>query len=154
MYSELVFTISDPDNTPRLNHSFKMGLMLLHDFETGWYTMRSEEGDTNLIEPSKLPCEFYFQYQFQTNTSSRGFQGIASAELRFQERYRYPLPDSGSGFSPALNLYAGLRYSRPDSKNYFSKIGIAFRYYVGINPHGQFRALPYYQQWGLVLLLE
>jgi hypothetical protein len=170
-YTELALTVNDPDNQPRLNHGFRFGVLVLHNFVKGWYDILPQEAEPGIVEPSQLPFEFYGQYQFQSAPFYRGLQLIASAEIRLRERYKYPFSYSGRldeflDKNPYLleiwqsrsltfcgNFFAGIRYNNP-RPSYFSKIGLGLRYYYGINPYGQFRSLPSYDQWGLALIFE
>jgi len=163
-YAELVFTLNDPDNQPRLNHGFKFGFLFNYNyFKYGWYRVKESEADTDLIEQTRLPFELYLQYQYQSPLFSRGFQIIASVEYRLRERHKYPFSYSGSmkgsyqdnppNLVNCFNVFAGIRYDN-QKRNYFSKLGIGVRYYYGLNPYGQFRSMPYYQQVGLVAIFE
>lgn len=171
-YLELMLAINDPDGSRRRNHSVRVGMLMVYDYERGWYTILPEEGDVSLVQPSSHPLEWYAQYQYQTNTSRRGFQGIASAEVRGRERYSYPFFYSGklghflevnervrqrlNSIEEKLctNVFVGVRYCNPKRNGYFSKVGVGVRYYTGINPYGQFRSLPLYRQLGLALMFE
>jgi len=163
-YAEIVFTLNDPDNKPNLNHGIKFGFLFNYGyFKNGWYSVMEGEGDPDLAEPNKIPVEFYLQYQYQSPLFSHGFQIIASAEYRLRERHKYPFSYSGSmkdsfqdnppNLVNCYNIYAGIRYDN-QKNNYFSKIGIGARYYLGLNPYGQFRSMPYYNQIGLVAIFE
>jgi len=163
-YAEIIFTLNDPDNQPRLNHGFKFGFLFNYNyFYNNWYNVFKTEADTDLVELSRVPFELYLQYQYQSPLFSRGFQVITSIEYRLRERHKYPFSYSGSmagayqnnppNLVNCFNIYAGIRY---DSKrdNYFSKIGIGARYYFGLNPYGQYRSMPYYRQVGLIAIFE
>jgi len=163
-YAEIVFTLNDPDNQPRLNHGFKFGFLFNYNyFKNGWYSVMETEADTDLVEPSRIPFELYMQYQYQSPFFSRGFQAIASVEYRLRERHKYPFSYSGSmegsyqsnpsNLINCFNFYAGIRHDNQKG-NYFSKIGIGARYYFGLNPYGQYRSMPYYNQVGLVAIFE
>jgi len=163
-YAEIVFTLNDPDNQPRLNHGIRFGFLFNYNyFKNGWYSVTDTEADTNLVEPSKIPFELYMQYQYQSPFFSRGFQLIASVEYRLRERHKYPFSYSGSmkdsfqdnppNLVNCFNFYAGIRHDNQKG-NYFSKIGIGARYYFGLNPYGQYRSMPYYRQVGLVAIFE
>ncbi len=52
-----------------------------------------------------------------------------------------------------INTFAGVRYHNPNVFGGY-KIGVGFRAYFGINPYGQFRSTPIYQQFGLALIFE
>lgn len=164
-YAELAVTLNDPDGTRNSNFAFKMGLLMLHNFANGWYNIMPEEGDVTIVAPSEYPIEFYFQYQYQTKTSKYNFQGIFSAEIRNRPKYGYPqyyvdnnekwvqneIPEYRAW---SINAFAGVRYSNPTIKGYFSKIGLGLRIYQGINPYGQFRSQPVYNQVGLAIIFE
>ena len=165
-YSELIFTINDPDGQTRRNHGLKTGILLLHNIKKGWYDVFDSEAQVDLVERSRIPVEFYLQYQYQSALFSRGFQIIVSAEYRLRERYRYPFfhsdamddfpqYDNNYSLNPAncFNVFTGIRYDN-QLLNYFSKIGIGFHYYYGINPYGQFRSMPDYHQFGLAVIFE
>jgi hypothetical protein len=163
-HQEVRFLINDPDGSRDWNNSVRLGFVFdlfhLETKHTGWYLSEGIGQDASLIEPNKT-FEFYVQDQFQTVCFGSGFQGIASVELRIRDRYRYPIGYSiemdspETHFVPCVNLLVGLRYYRPNSENdFFSKIGLGFRYYYGINPYGQYRSLLNYQQFGICVLLE
>jgi hypothetical protein len=167
-FAELVFTLNDPDRKPHSNHGLKLGFLFHYEFKNGWYTVMEWDGSTDKVKRSQIPFELYAQYQYQSPLFSRGFQIIASFEYRLRERYKYPyaygvIDDSNdrkilystgkSNFANCFDFLVGIRY---DSQkfNYFSKIGIAARYYYGLNPYGQFRSMPNYHQFGLMAFFE
>ena len=162
-YAELVFTLNDPDGQTRRNNGFKFGILFNYNFRRGWYWAHHTEANLDLVSPARFPFEFHVQYQYQSALFSRGFQTIISFEYRLRQRYRYPFKywDGANNFfinnppnlANCFNIVAGIRYSS-QRQGYFSKIGIAARYYFGINPHGQFRSMPYFQKWGLSLIFE
>jgi hypothetical protein len=163
-YAEIVFTLNDPDNKPRLNHGIRFGFLFNYNyFKNGWFNVMETEADIDLVEPSKIPFELYLQYQYQSALFSHGFQIIISVEYRLRERYKYPFSYSGAmkgsyqdnppNLVNCFNIFAGIRYDN-QKHNYFSKIGVGMRYYFGINPYGQFRSMPYYNQVGLVAIFE
>jgi hypothetical protein len=162
-FAELVFTLNDPDSQYRRNHGFKFGF-LLHYGLGGWYTIfESEAPQPDDYKRSRVPFELYAQYQYQSAMFSRGFQIITSVEYRLRERYKYPFSYSGkendthqSNLDNLVNCFdflVGIRHDNQKS-NYFSKTGIGARYYFGINPYGQFRSMPQYRQFGLMVLFE
>jgi hypothetical protein len=158
-YAELIFILNDPDGQTRLNHGFKFGFLALHNFERGWYKVYETEAQADIVEQSRFPFELYMQYQFQSPLLWRGFQIIASAEYRLRERYKYPFSYSGeneyeeTNLANCFNFFAGIRYDNQKT-DYFSKIGIGIRYYTGINPYGQFRSMPYFNQLGFAIVFE
>ena len=163
-YAELTFTLNDPENSTKSNHSFRFGFMLLHNFSNGWYNIMKEEGDESKVVPSKSPYEFYLQYQYQTNTSKKNLQGIVSLEVRNRVKYGYPsyYTDKDENWIEndipefrafTFNAFAGIRYNNPKG-GYLSKIGLGLRAYQGINPYGQFRSQTVFNQLGLALIFE
>jgi len=161
-YAELILILNDPDSQTHSNHGFKFGFILLHNFKRGWYKVYETEAQLDVVERSKVPFELYVQYQYQSPLFSRGFQIIASAEYRLRERYKYSYSYSGtmsgdtfedSNLVNCFNVFAGIRYDNLKS-DYFSKIGMGIRYYIGINPYGQFRSMPYFNQLGFAFVFE
>ncbi|CDN30730.1 hypothetical protein BN938_0625 [Mucinivorans hirudinis] len=168
-YAELGITINDPLDSKARNHSFRYSIMILHDFSQGWYSILPNEGDTQLVVPSKIPIESYLQYQYQSNVGKKShLQAIMSAEVRYRSKYGYASFFNFTGKydsermddllqmpeykAAGVNLMFGARYINP--KLYGYKIGVAFRGYLGVNPYGQFRSTPFYNQLGICLLFE
>jgi len=89
-YAELIFILNDPDGYNRLNHGFKFGFLILHNFKRSWYKVYETEAQAYLVERSQVPFELYIQYQFQSPLFWQGFQIVASIEYRLSERYKYP----------------------------------------------------------------
>ncbi|MDR2942737.1 MAG: hypothetical protein LBV17_09130 [Treponema sp.] len=163
-YAEIVFTLNDPDNQPHFNHGFKFGFLFNYNcFINGWYSVSETEADTKLVQSGNFPFELYLQYQYQSKISSHGFQAIASVEYRLRERHKYPFSYSGAlegaymdnppNLVNCFNFFAGIRHDN-QKKSYFSKIGIGARFYFGLNPYGQYRSMPHYNQIGLVAIFE
>ena len=168
-YAEFIVTLNDPDGSTRRNHGIRFGMLMLHNWRRGYYDILPQEADPNVVEPSHRPFEFWVQYQYQSK-SHHSFQTIGSLEIRQRERYNYPFSHSGflQDFYNAhpkiaerwqvdkmcVNIYAGIRYNNPKRSGYFSKIGIGWHFYFGINPYGQFRSQPNFSQMGLSLIFE
>lgn len=161
-YTELNLILNDPDGQTRSNHGYKFGFLLLHNFKRGWYKVFETEAQADIVERSKIPFELYVQYQYQSPLFLRGLQIIASAEYRLRERYKYSYSYSGtmsdatfkdSNLVNCFNFFTGIRYDN-QKPNYFSKLGMGIRYYTGINPYGQFRSMPYYNQFGFAFIFE
>lgn len=161
-YWEVGLTLNDPDGSLKSNHALRMAFLSLWNTQEGWYNVIPQEGDVSLVSSSKLPYEFYMQYQYQTNTNKKNhLQGILSMELRDRARYGYPFFYDESKVKEVknenswrnFNAMLGVRYNNPmKMKDY--KVGIALRYYNGINPYGQFRSMPRFSQFGVCLLFE
>ena len=159
-FAELIFTLNDPDGQLRRNHGFKFGVVFNYSHKNGWYTVLESEAEEGLVKPANFPFQFHVQYQYQSELFSRGFQIIASGEYRLRERHKYPYSYSGTdkqynepNLVNCVNLLAGIRYDN-QTANYFSKIGLGARYYIGLNPYGQFRSMPSFRQFGLAVLFE
>jgi hypothetical protein len=161
-HQEIRVLINDPDGTRGLNNSLRFGFVfnMFQGSHSGWYKTKDIGYGGTVIEPNKT-FEFYLQDQFQTACFGPGLQGIASFELRIRDRYRYAIGPSNrmespsTHFVPCFNMMLGIRYNNPNFEHsYYSKIGLAFHYYYGINPYGQYRSLLHYQQFGISLILE
>jgi hypothetical protein len=164
-YSDLVFTINAIDDSPLENHGFRFGLWLMYHYNWNWYQKFSTEADESKVEqPVGNFYEYYFQYQYQTPAFGRHFQGIAASEIRNKQRYIYPFydlkPDGSWNEQVSKNertwcfhAVAGIRYNTLKN-NYFSRFGITFNAYYGLNPHGQFRNRNNYLQYGFSLIFE
>ena len=167
---EISCTLNDPAGKISNNHAFTLGGRLLYrgDKTDGFYTMQSSEGDLSFFVPSSRRLEGYFRYQYDSPGGPfriGRFFPVVSAELRQRVKFGYNYyeadPSSASGFreitraekyAPCLNLYAGWR-DRGKS-GHPGRIGGFFRYYSGINPHGQFRNIPRYTFFGFAVVYE
>ena len=92
-YTELAFTLNEPEDRTVQCHTFRVGFMHLFFPKEGWYRITSSagDGDASLAHPTVSPFEAYFQYQYQTPTSRHGIQGVISAEIRNRVIYGYDL---------------------------------------------------------------
>ncbi|MDR0546283.1 MAG: hypothetical protein LBG77_01640 [Dysgonamonadaceae bacterium] len=171
-YAEFMLTLNDPAGSIRSNHALRFGFLLLHDFKRGYYDILPQEADEDVVESSHRPWEWYIQWQYQSALMRRNMQVIASMEWRDRERYNYPFSYSGhlqdwldahpklssrwmlNPTQLCINFFAGLRFNNVVHLGYYSKIGVGFRYYSGINPYGQFRSQPRFNQWGITLMFE
>lgn len=166
--AEMAITINDENDMQEINHSFKLGASMLYDKAQGYYWMRAEEGDTTLVTPSDQRIEWYGQYQWQGPSGiikNSRLSTVFSVELRNRLRNNYPYfiyrPTSSQppeGFNPkrkhypSVNGYIGWRYRhRIDKPSY---VGLYFRFYLGVNPHGQFRNLPAHRFYGVSFVYE
>ena len=163
-YTELAFTLNEPEDKSVQCNTFRFGLMLLLLPDKGWYRIKTSAGDGNasLAHPTYSPYEAYFQYQYQTATSRRGYQGIISAELRNRVVYGYDLTLKNGDIdnSPSdyrrftYSLFLGIRYNIPGFEGYFSSFSIGARLYHGNCPFGQFRSIDDYSQVGIVFVFQ
>ena len=166
--AEMALTINDENGKQDNNHSFKFGTSMMYDKTKGYYRMRAAEGDTTKITPSDTRMEWYGQYQWHGPSGiikDPKFTTVFSLELRNRLRYNYPYyisrPSSSTGpdevnptrkYVPSVNGYLGYRY-RPNMEK-TSYIGLYFRFYLGINPHGQFRNIPGHRFYGFSMVYE
>lgn len=163
-YTDLVFTLNEPEDRSLQCHTFRLGLMLLLSPGDGWYKIyeAAGDGDASLGHPAMSPFEAYFQYQYQSPTSPHGLQAVVSAEVRNRVVYGYDLnlkkgePDN----SPSdyrrftYNLFVGMRYNVPGYDGYFSRFAIGARLYHGNCPFGHYRSIDNYSQVALSLVFQ
>ena len=162
-YSELAVTLNEPEDRMQQNHTFRLGLILLHAPRDGWYSVKEDagDGDPAYAHPRLSPWEAYLQYQYQSPSSRHGIQGIASAEVRNRAVYGYdltlrqgaietdPVPDYRRF---TYSLFVGMRYNIPHYDGYFSRYALGLRAYYGNCPYGQFRNIDGYCQWSFTLI--
>lgn len=143
-YTELAFTLNEPEDRSAQCHTFRAGFMLLLAPKEGWYriTTSAGDGDASLAHPAMSPYEAYFQYQYQTPTSRHGLQGVISVEIRNKVIYGYDLTLKEGDIDNCTcdhrrftyNLFFGLRYNIPGYDGYFSRFSIGVRLYHGNCP--------------------
>lgn len=166
--AEFAITINDENGESTFNHSFRVGSSMLWNKANGFYRMRPVEGDTSKISPSQNRFVWYGQYQWHGPsgiTSNQNFTSVLSLEIRNRVLYDYPyyiynITSSqppievypNRKFVPSLNGYAGMRYRIGEER--VSHLGIYFRFYLGVNPHGQFRNIPTHRFYSLSLVYE
>lgn len=163
-FTELVFTLNEPEDRAASCHTFRAGLMLLWNPKEGWYSIKdfAGDGDASLAHPRISPWEAYFQYQYQTPTSKHGFQGVVSAEIRNRAVYGYDLylkkGETDSYRSDyrrfTYNIFLGMRYNIPGYDGYFSRFALGARLYHGNCPFGQFRSLDHFSLFGLSMVFQ
>jgi len=169
--AETAVIINDPAGTQRNNLSFCAGgrcLLKTRPSLTYYSPLQPSEGDTTGFTLSKRSLEGYLRVQYMGSDGPLRigrFYPVVSAEFRYRVKFGYPYyepdPDEPMGFRevvnpekyvPCLNLFAGWRYrGRPSEPG---QIGGYFRFYTGSNPHGQFRNIPRYSYFGVVLVYE
>ncbi|MDR1022652.1 MAG: hypothetical protein LBL94_05210 [Prevotellaceae bacterium] len=166
-YWQVEGTINDPMFSLKREHSLRVAMLMLYGRRSSWYSVLPSAGDADLVEPSEKPFELWLQYQYQSAVTRSRLQWIASLEVRKRVRYNYPLyqtaeDDPAAWMSldnlgeislPALNLMLGVRYRNPQMLK-FRSVGVALRAYRGMNPYGQFRSIPKYEQYGITLVVE
>lgn len=162
-YTEWTFTLNEAEDRYAENHCFRVGLMLLWDWDKGWYKVDEEDGEASLTQPRRSPWEAYLQYQYQSPTSRHGIQGIVSAEVRNRAVYGYDLNNKTTDNQPIMqnegraftyNVFVGGRYNTPRYDGYFSRIAVGIRAYHGNCPYGQFRNIRGFSHVGLSVMIE
>ena len=165
-YSEYVFTLNEAEFFREQCHTFRVGLMLLWNWNAGWYFIDKTDGDASLAQPRLSPWEAYLQYQYQSPTSKHGFQGVASIEIRNRALYGYPAyewNEEAASYTAypqtekrvfTYNVFVGARYCNPRYDGYFSRVSLGVRAYHGNNPYGQFRNHNNYNHIGMCLIFE
>lgn len=162
-YTEFTFTLNEAEDRYAENHCFRVGLMLLWNWQKGWYKVDEEDGDASLTQPRLSPWEAYLQYQYQSPTGRHGFQGIASGEVRNRALYGYNLDNRTTDSQPLMqaesrvftyNVFLGARYNTPRYDGYFSRIALGIRAYHGNCPYGEFRSIRSFSHIGVCLMLE
>jgi hypothetical protein len=165
--AELAVTLNDPNGSIRNNHAWKLGVRGLLNPSKGWYSIRSVEGDTTQVVPSRKWLESYLQYQHQRSKgflASKKAVSVISVEVRNRVRFGYPSylgKDNEDQWSPlaldedlavCFNGYVGWKFSFEEDK--LPRLGAYLRWYTGINPHGQFRNIPFYDFLGFAIVYE
>lgn len=143
-YFELGLTLNDPDTLDGSLLSFKMGLMGLLNPTKGYYSFFEEEIGNNTFYPSERWAEFYFQLNYRKYEgflSSNTWKPSISVEARNRVKYQYDVEGKKSR-TWNFNAFIGYDYIPTDSK-LVKSVGLYFRYYKGINPHGQLRDFDY-----------
>lgn len=163
-YTELVFTLNEPEDRSEQCHTFRAGLMVLWAPKKGWYSIKESagDGDASLAHPTLSPFEVYFQYQYQTPTSRHGIQGVVSAEIRNRAVYGYDLTIKKGETDTSradyrrftYNVFVGMRYNIPGYDGYFSRFAIGARLYHGNCPFGHYRSIDNYSQAGIALVFQ
>lgn len=178
-YTELAFTLNEPENRFDQCHTFKAGIMLMHSPKHGLYFVEERDGQLNQVPGATLDetakgykvargpkggaWEGYLQYQYQSPTERHGIQGIASAELRNRAKYGYDLA-AMAGDAPTdilsdsraftFNVFVGFRYNRKGHDGYLSRVAFGLRAYHGICPYGMFRSIDKFTQAGLCIIIQ
>lgn len=166
--SEIAFTINDMNGKLANNTSVKLGLKFLLNPQKGWYSIRTEAGDTARSVPSHYWLESYLQLQNQATRSwlaNDKFIRIASIEIRSRVQYGYPSfttqyersanwanYTNGERMNFSVNAYLGWKFNF--SNHLVPRFGAYIKFYEGINPYGQFRNLSNYKFLGISLIYE
>jgi len=164
-YTELQFTLNEPEDRFAQCHTFRAGLMLLWNPKAGWYFVNdiAGDGDPTYAHPHMSPWEAYLQYQYQSPTGKRGWQGIASAEVRNRALYGYDLTalKDSEQTDPrqdsrrfTYNIFVGARYNIKGYDGYLSRVSFGIRAYHGNCPYGMFRSVDNFSQIGTCVIFQ
>ena len=163
-WTELMFTINAEEHRLEQNHCLRVGLMVLFNPRAGWYFIDEREGDPTLARPRRSPWEAYLQYQYQS-PARKGFQGVASVEIRNRALYGYPTftwhEDGTIDYTIqhekrvfTYNAFLGFRYNNLQYTGLGSRFSAGVRIYHGNIPYGQFRNHNNINQFSLCLIVE
>jgi len=164
---ELAVQINDPYDQKIKNHSGRLGAKFLWNPSKGYYTSDSLERSPNVeIKPSKRWIEPYLQYQYQNPDgwlSNDKMMFVFSTDLSLRVRYDYPFRfrnkegeiethHAGEAYQLCTNSLFGWKFI--NAKEEVSDVGAFFKFYWGINPHGQFRNIPRYPWFGINIVYD
>ncbi|GEM_PF-986511 len=163
-WTELMFTINAEEHRLEQNHCLRVGLMVLFNPRAGWYFIDEREGDPTLARPRRSPWEAYLQYQYQS-PARKGFQGVASVEIRNRALYGYPTftwhEDGTIDYTIqhekrvfTYNAFLGFRYNNLRYTGLGARFSAGVRIYHGNIPYGQFRNHNNINQFSLCLIVE
>jgi len=152
-YYELGITINDPDTLTGNLFSVRLGLMGLINPTKGYYGFFENEIGDKPVYPSKRWAEFYVNLNYNKNSgflTTKSWKPSISLEIRNRVKYEYEKEEKADR-EWCINAFIGYNYIPRKTKGVKS-VGHYFRYYDGINPHGQFRNI-YYRFIGYSLVL-
>ena len=143
-YYELGITFNDPDTITSNLLSVRIGLMGLINPTKGYYSFFENEIGDKQVYPSKRWAEYYIELNYSKTTgflTSKTWHPSISVELRNRVRYEYENEDK-SAREWCINAFIGYDYV-PKRTKVIKSVGNYFRFYSGINPHGQLRNMDY-----------
>jgi len=152
-YYELGITLNDIDTIKDNNLSVRVGFMGLINPKKGYYSFFDNEIGDKDVYPSKRWAEYYMELEY---TKTKGFlttkswHPSISVELRNRVKYEYEKQGKADRVW-CINAFVGYEYTPRRMKGVRS-VGHYFRYYDGLNPHGQFRNM-YYRFVGYSIIL-
>lgn len=139
-YYELGLTLNDPEILEENTLSFRIGFIGLIRPNVGYYTyFENEIGDATLY-PSKRWAEYYLELNYKKTNgflANKQWHPNVSFELRNRIKYEYEKEEKENRIW-CVNAYVGYDFV-PKKINAVKSIGHYFRYYQGVNPHGQLR---------------
>jgi len=151
---ELGLTLNDPDTLKSNILSFRTGIMGVWWLYHGYYSVDSLEVKGQDVRKSGSKPEYYFILNWKRTQGwacSQKWQNVLSIELRNRPKFEYTVGvDEVRKWN--LNSYIGWQYKKSDC--YMGTMGLFFRFYYGINPHGQFRNLDNFRFIGLSLVVR
>ena len=110
----------------------------------GYYSFSDNEIGDKDVYPSKRWAEYYINLNYSKTTgflTSKTWHPSISIELRNRVRYEYE-NEGKSDREWCVNAFIGYDYVPKNAKG-IKSVGNYFRYYYGINPHGQLRNMDY-----------
>ena len=143
-YYELGITLNDPDTLTGNLLSIRFGFMGLINPTKGYYSFFENEIGDKQVYPSKRWAEYYTEVNYNKSTgflASKTWHPSISVELRNRVKYEYEKEEKADR-EWCINAYVGYDYIPKRAKG-IKTVGNYFRYYNGINPHGQFRNMNY-----------
>lgn len=152
-YYELGITINDPDTLTGNLLSVRFGLMGLINPTKGYYSFFENEIGDKTVYPSKRWTEYYINLNYNKTTgflASKTWHPAISVELRNRVRYEYE-NEGKADREWCINAFIGYNYVPKRAKG-IKSVGHFFRYYNGLNPHGQFRNM-YYRFMGYSIVV-
>jgi hypothetical protein len=135
---EIAAVLNDPDTIRSNLLSVKVGLHGLWNPAKGYYTIDSLETKGVTIPPTEKNYEYYIQMNWQRTRGflcSERWMNVLSVEASNRLKFSYDQAVQEER-NWNINLYFGWKCLAAKSGH---NLGFFFRYYAGINPHGQFR---------------
>ena len=162
---EIAFQLNDPMEEIVENLSMKLGARFLLNPGEGWYTATEADADTLKVASSQRWIEPYLQLEYQKPDgflSTKKIMFLLSGDIRMRIKFGYPyytyednmlIENANSeSYFPSVNTLLGWKYKNVD--NEVSQLGFYFRFYYGINYHGQFRNHDQFKFMGICVVYE
>jgi hypothetical protein len=161
-FSELDFTINDPNGSFEQNHSLRLGLLYRIN-KDDYYSINEKDGDPSLAKPSGSRTEVFAAYNFIRSKGPltwKKWRNVISAEWRSRVKYNYPefttvngsvqSRETGAARINHFNFYFGYKYVKLKGPT----IGMYLHAYTGLNPYGQFRNRSNFNSYGFTFIME
>jgi len=150
----LALILNDTDTLKGNVLSFKAGIQNLWNKKEGFYFTDSIEVKGSLIKSSEKSFEYFFTINYERTKgflASENWKNVLSAEINNRIKLSYDTNiDEARIWS--VNSYFGWEYNR--FSGHFKNFGFYFRYYQGLNPHGQFRNTSGFNFKGISIVLK